>query len=176
MKLTNLLSFSLISVALVACASNDDNQGATGAQPDHTQARRAFDGASGAIDTAFAHLGSQSRIAPFGGTVDFSEPCSLSGSLDLNGSYDDSDAGTSIDLVAGFNACEEAEGTLGGSLHWVSSMSGTHIEDHWTGTLTLDDPSGSYSCAFDLHAITDDFEVTYNGSICGYDVSADLGL
>jgi len=177
MKLTNLFAFSFVSIALIACASDNDAPTQTGNQASKVQARRAFDGASGRIESAFGAL-DDNRVAPLGEVIDYSEPCSLGGSVDLNGQFDynETSADSSIDLTASFSACQEEEGLIDGSLHWTSAMSADHAEDDWTGTITVEDASGSYTCAFDLHTVLDNADITYSGSICGYDVNADLGL
>jgi hypothetical protein len=174
MKTSYLLALAA-SAALAACTTDDAGPGSGGPAPSNRGAEHAFSSADTAISTAARSVGSR-LTAPLAGTVNVSAACSRGGTVALAGSFDTSGTGTSFDVDATFAACAEAEGTLGGNLHWTSKIEGARIEDSWRGTLSFADATGTYSCTFDLTSIVDPTGVHYSGSLCGYDVQTDLNL
>ena len=116
------------------------------------------------------------NVAPLDGVISGSVACSVSGDVSVNGSYDTDGTNTDIDLTAAFNACEELEGTLDGSLHWTSSVTDTTVTDTWQGTLDFIDGYGTWTCVFDVTSIVDSTGVHYSGTICGYDAQVDVDL
>jgi hypothetical protein len=166
MKRTLILG-SLSLVAFAACTTTGEDR------PDSTTAGRSFRAADRALQTALGALDAHARIAPVTGNVNLTSPCSSAGSIGISGTYDNTDAGTSFDLIAAFSGCHEAEGTLDGSLHWTSvTTAAGHEDDHWSGNLDFSDQYGSWSCPYAVHMVSVDGATTeYTGTICGYDVS-----
>jgi hypothetical protein len=115
--------------------------------------------------------------APADLVLDFTGPCSLGGSVGVSGSYSGT-GGTSatFDLATTFDACHELQGTLDGDVHWTSEATGTSFTAAMTGDLAWDGSDGSASCTLDLHLAVGQLGVSYTGSLCGYDVTADLTL
>lgn len=173
MKTSYLLALAV--AALTACTTDDSGGSNTGPAPSNRGAEHAFSSADTAISTAARSIGSR-LTAPLSGTVNVSAACSRGGTVALAGSFDTSGTGTSFDVDATFAACAEAEGTLGGNLHWTSTVDGTSVTDSWRGTLSFADATGTYSCTFDLTSVVGPTGVHYSGSLCGYDVQTDLDL
>jgi hypothetical protein len=168
---TNLaLRLPVLLLAFAGCTTS--GTGPTNTAP-RQDAEHAFSAASAALEAAAGSL--DPHVARLTGQINVSSPCSQSGSIDLVGAFD-SDAGTRFDLDATFDACAEIEGELDGTLHWRETGAGTTFTDEWTGTLTFIDSAGSWSCVFDYSATIDDAGEHYAGTICGYDVNADLNL
>ena len=117
--------------------------------------------------------------APAQLALDFQGPCTLGGTVGVTGSYDGegSDSRAAFDLTTSFDSCKEATGTLDGSLQWTSVADGTTYTATMSGGLDWSGVNGdSASCDFDLTIAVDAQSVTYAGSLCGYDVQADLGV
>jgi hypothetical protein len=162
----------LLSLLTVAAACTASSQGSV---PDHTQAKHAYSAMSTRIDAALQAL--DSHVAPLSGAVSITEPCSLGGDLGLAGTYEASSNGVSaFDLTAGFDACQEADGSLDGSLHWIETTGADSVTDSWQGTLVFTDASGVWQCVFDYGVTAGAQGTHYTGSICGFDVNADLDL
>jgi hypothetical protein len=115
--------------------------------------------------------------APVVYALDFSGPCTLGGTVGVTGSYDASGTAdrSSFDLTAAFRACQEAQGTLDGSLRWTSVAEGETFRATMTGDLDFDGPEVSASCDFDLTIGVTAQSVTYSGQLCGYSL-AELGV
>ncbi len=121
----------------------------------------------------------QALAAPAELLLDFTGPCTLGGTVGVNGSYDSSGTGerAAFDLTAAFRSCKEAQGTLDGSLRWTSMADGTSFSATMTGDLDWSSVNGdSASCDFDLSIAVTPQTVTYSGQLCGYDMRADLGI
>jgi hypothetical protein len=111
--------------------------------------------------------------------LDFTGPCTLGGTVGVNGSYDGSGTGerAAFDMTTAFSSCKEAQGTLDGSLRWASVASGTSFSATMTGDLDWSNINGdSASCDFDLSMAVTPQTVMYSGHLCGYDLRADLGI
>lgn len=110
--------------------------------------------------------------------VTFTGPCTLGGSVTVTGSYQGADAGerAAFDLKTSFDSCRELTGTLDGSLNWTSVAEGNMFNASMTGSIDFDGNDTSVSCDFDLHMAVGPGAVSYSGSMCGYDVQADLGI
>lgn len=167
MRIATLLPLAV----LAACSSDSSNE------PSQHDAKRTFSAANSALEAASRSLGARARLAaPAAGSVDVTDACSQGGSITLAGTYDAGSDGSSIDVDASFDGCQEDEGALDGTLHWTSNVDGVRVEYSWIGTLTLTDATGTWQCAFDLSLIVDETGVHYAGSLCGYDVETDLDL
>ncbi len=173
MPKTILVSASLLGLALTACTtSNDPASNDTASRQDAIQA---FSAVSASMNAASNAIGSP--VASLVGTdIDISSPCSLGGDVSLTGSFE-SGAGTQFDVDAGFDACTEDEGVLDGVLHWNETVDAAGVTDAWQGTLDFTGDVGSFSCTFDYEMVVSATgSVHYSGTICGFDVEADLGL
>jgi len=111
--------------------------------------------------------------------LDFSGPCTVGGLVGVTGSYDG--AGTAdhaaFDMTATFDACQEAQGTLDGSMRWTSVANGTSFSATMKGELDWSGTKGeSASCDIDVKIAITPETVEYSGHICGYDVRTDLGI
>jgi hypothetical protein len=153
-------------LVLAACSSG----------PTEQESVQVFAATTVAMNTARGHAvvetsGSNTSVA-------FSGPCTLGGSVSVTGSYEGSDAGdrAAFDLKTTFNGCKELTGTLDGSLQWTSVADGNGFTAAMTGEIDYEGGDTSASCDFDLHLAVTSSTVNYSGSMCGYDVQADLGL
>lgn len=110
--------------------------------------------------------------------LSFTGPCTLGGSVSVTGSYEGADTGdrAAFDLKTTFDGCKELTGTLDGSLQWTSVAEGGNYNASMTGSIDFDGSNTSASCDFDLHIAVTSSSVNYSGSMCGYDVQADLGI
>lgn len=116
--------------------------------------------------------------APAELTLNFSGPCTLGGTVGVTGSYDTSGSAerAAFDLDASFDNCRDATGTLDGGLAWTSVAEANAFSATMSGDLAYDGPNASFSCSIDLHLAVDSASVSYSGSICDYDIQADLGI
>jgi len=117
--------------------------------------------------------------APADLTLDYSGPCTLGGTVAVNGSYTGDGAAddrAAFDLTASFNGCHELTGTLDGSLQWTSVATGNSFTASMTGELAWKGSNGEASCDFDLSLSVGDTGVSYDGRLCGYDVKTELVL
>jgi hypothetical protein len=167
-----LVSMSLVTAA--ACSSG----------PTKSESLQIFAAATTAMTSAQARAVSDAQQlqvlgAPAELLLDFTGPCTLGGTIGVNGSYDSSGTGerAAFDLTTAFRSCKEAQGTLDGSLRWSSVATGTSFSATMKGDLDWSSASGdSASCDFDLSIAVTAQAVTYSGHLCGYDVQADLGI
>ena len=169
MKLSKLL----VLVSLAACSS----------QPSKEESLQVFAAATTAMTSA------QSRAVTDAGppaaltvpgklALDFAGPCTIGGTVAVSGLYDFSGTGTrtEFDLTTSFDGCTELGGTLDGSLRWTSVADGTRFSATMEGELDWSADGKSASCDFDLSLAVDEQSVRYSGSLCGYDLAADLGI
>ena len=118
------------------------------------------------------------QVAPADEVVlDYSGPCSLGGTVDVEGSYsgDGSDEAT-FDLKTSFVGCHEITGTLDGSLEWTSASTATGFTATMKGGLDWKGNDGEASCDFDLTMSITESLISYAGHLCGYDVRTELAL
>ena len=154
-------------LALAACADNG---------PSKQEAARIYQAMSVAATNgrvqAVNHAGAP-LTAPADLTLDYSGPCSLGGTVGVQGTFsgDETTATGSYDLTAAFAACHEAPGTLDGSIHWSGSSSATGFSSSMVGNIDFDDGSTTTSCAIDVQMTVGATGVTSTGTFCGYDVS-----
>jgi hypothetical protein len=111
-------------------------------------------------------------------TLDFSGPCTLGGTASVNGSYegDSNDDHATFDLNTKFVGCHEATGTIDGELHWTSTADANGFSASMTGDLDWTGSNGSASCGFDVSLQVSATDISYSGSLCGYDVSTELHI
>lgn len=167
-----IVSMSLVSAA--ACSSG----------PTKSESLQIFAAATTAMTSAQTRAVTDAQQlqvlgAPAELLLDFTGPCTLGGTVGVSGSYDSSGTGdrAAFDLTAAFRACQEAQGTLDGSLRWTSATNGTSFSAAMKGDLDWSGANGdSASCDFDLSMAVTAQSVAYSGHICGYDVQADLGI
>jgi hypothetical protein len=168
MKLATLLPLLL----LAACTDNATKD----------ESVQIFAAATTALGSAQAKAVDQARaahlVAPADLTVDFSGPCTLGGTVALNGAYSgsDNDDRAAFDLSASFAGCHEVTGTLDGSLQWTSLATATGFSATMSGGLDWKGNNGDASCDFDLALTIDGLGVNYGGHLCGYDVKTELVL
>ena len=162
----------LLPLVVLAACSN---------QPTKQESLRTFAAASSAMSTAQSKAVTQARgtalTAPADLSLSFNGPCTLGGTLAVNGSYtgDGSDDHAAFDLTTSFNGCVDVGGTLDGDLHWTSTADANGFSAAMTGNIDWSSGNDSASCGFDLHLAVTQSSVTYGGTLCGYDV-AELGL
>jgi hypothetical protein len=163
---------ALVTLTLTACSD----------QPSKQESLQAFAAATASMSSAQSRAvtaaGGSGVVAPAVLTLNFNGPCTLGGTVGVTGSYDDG-PGTgeraAFDMTASYNDCKEATGTIDGSLHWTSVIDGQNFSATMEGGIDFAAANGdSFSCDFDLRMAVTSTSVTYSGSICGYDVQADL--
>ena len=177
MKLTTVIG--LLSFSLAACATDSGSDVPTSSnRPSKQQSASLLVAATSGLGAAKSGaLGSQQSLTPAVITLDHTGSCELGGQFDISGTYDyDIDSTASEwDLDTQFSNCAVPEATLDGNLSWSQSVTATgDTLERITGTLSLTAPDGSASCVFDLTIATGASGVSYHGSVCGYDVAADL--
>lgn len=178
MKLTMI---GLLSLSLAACATDAGSDGPpSGNRPSKQQSASLLAAATSGLSAAKTEaLGSQSSLTPAVVTLDHSGACELGGQFEISGTYDyDIDSAASEwDLHTEFSNCAVPEATVDGNLSWSQSVTATgDTLEKITGTISLIAPEGSASCVFDLTIATGASGVSYHGTVCGYDVAADLSI
>src|SRR5690242_20306179 len=134
---------ALLPLALLAACTD---------QPSKEESVQIFAAATTALTSAQAKAVDQARsgqlTAPAELLVDFTGPCSLGGTLRVNGTYAGSsdDEHAAFDLGAAFNGCREVTGTLDGDLTWTSEASAAGFSATLTGGLDWQGNNGSASC------------------------------
>jgi len=148
-------------------------------QPTKEESVRVWSAASVSLSTAqtqavtVAKTGTNSADV----TLDYSGPCTLGGSVSVDGNYsgDGNDERAAFDLTANFNGCKDIGGTLDGDIHWTSTADAAGFTAAMTGSLNWESGSDSATCDFDLHLAVSQTSITYGGSLCGYTM-AELGI
>jgi len=109
--------------------------------------------------------------------VDWSGPCALGGTVAIRGAYDgdSSDARASFDLQTRFDACQEAEGVLDGSVRWRSRANGTTFNATMDGTIEWRGQGAhdAMSCGIDVEIWLTPVDLYVEGSVCGSPVVSD---
>jgi hypothetical protein len=122
----------------------------------------------------------QAQFAPAARNLDYTGPCDSEGSFEIKGIYDDASgngAAAAFDLQANFNNCVSLTRTaLDGNLHWSSTSDANGFSAAMTGSIAFSDQTTSATCDLDLHMAVTSSSISYSGTVCGYDVNADLGL
>lgn len=162
MKIVKLLPFLLIA----ACSS----------EPSKEESIQVFAAATASMSStqSRATLGTSGNA-----TLEYTGACILGGSFSVIGSYLNTGAGgerTTFDLTTTFDNCNEGTGTLDGSMQWTSVADGNYYSASMVGDLAFSGSNVDTSCAFDLHMTVEPVTVTYSGSVCGYDIAADLDI
>jgi len=112
-------------------------------------------------------------------SVDFSGACASGGTFSMTGTYNGqttSEDRAAFDLATAFVNCGNNGTTLDGELHWTSVVAGQSFSASMVGELSAHGPNVDASCAFDVHMVVDRTLIGYSGSICGYDLNADLNI
>jgi hypothetical protein len=117
------------------------------------------------METAFKSLSPHASLTA---TIAQTSPCSTSGDLALNGTYDNV---AGFDVTASFSGCIEGDDTLVGDLHWTETTDAAGITDTWNGSLVVTDATGTWTCGFDYSSIASASGVQLSGTICGFDVT-----
>lgn len=157
------LAITILSSFLFACTA----QTADKPQASKRDAGRALATASALLDSIDTNTVVNGLLPASTATVDFSEPCPTSGSIELDGTFETSDGGrTDLDVTAGFLGCATGSEQIDGTLHWTQTVDGGDYTSLFDGTLTWQGPGGSASCSFDI-AVNNG---TVTGTACGYDV------
>jgi hypothetical protein len=158
-----------LMLVLAACGGG----GNSGSQQ---EAFTAFGAATAAMGQAQAKAvaAAKSLVTPEVLTINYTGPCTTSGSTSVTGSYDTSGSGqaAAFDMTVGFDACADAQGTLDGSITWTSTVSSTGYTAAMQGDIDYASPQGSASCEFDLtvSVANSGASVTYKGKVCGYSI------
>jgi hypothetical protein len=163
MKTTMLLSL----VLLAACDSG----------PTETESIQVFGTATQEMSIALdrATVGISGTTT----TIDYSGGCASGGTFSITGAYQGqvfSEDRAAFDLTTTFDHCGNAGNALDGSLHWTSVIDRSAYDATMIGDLSASGPNLDVSCAFDLHMLVDSAVIAYSGSICGYDLNADLNI
>ncbi len=112
-------------------------------------------------------------------SVDVSGACASGGTFSMSGTYagqTTSEDRAAFDLTAAFVGCGNLGTTLDGELHWTSVVAGQAFDAAMVGELRAQGPDLDASCGFDLHMVVDRTLIAYSGSLCGYDLNADLNI
>lgn len=166
---TPLLLSSVLLVAAAGCNSG----------PTKSESLQVFAAATAAMAQAQSRAVADAQaVAPADLALDFSGPCTLGGTVGVSGRYDTSGSGqnAAFDLTVAFDNCREVTGTLDGNLRWTSVVDGSSFTATMKGDLGFEGNNVSASCDFDLRLAVDSTSVSYSGSLCGYDVQADLNV
>jgi hypothetical protein len=155
----------------------------TDSGPSKSDASRLFVATTGAVTAAQSKAVTatqQSQLtAPAVRNLDYIGPCSAEGSSEVRGTYDDSGtaAASTFQLQVSFTNCVDVTGNaLNGSLQWTSNQSSTGFDATLTGSIDWSDHQNAASCDLDLHLAVNESTILYAGTVCGYDVQADLHL
>lgn len=154
----------------------------TDSGPTTQEASLLFVATTGAVTSAQAKAVSATQsalTAPAVRNLDYIGPCGAEGSSEVRGTYDDAGtaAASTFELQVTFTNCVDLTGNaLNGSLHWSSSASSTGFDATLSGSVDWSDHQNQASCDLDLHMAVNGSSILYAGSVCGYDVQADLHL
>jgi hypothetical protein len=167
----------LILIPLLLVAACSDNNATK------EESVQIFAAASSALGSAQAKAVDDARAraqltAPAELAIDFSGPCTFGGTVSLRGTYvgDDNDDRATFDLDAEFDNCREIGGTIDGGLVWTSVASSSGFAAELRGGLDWEGNDADASCDFDMELAVNATGVAYDGSLCGYDVRAELSL
>ncbi len=169
----SFLSIPLCSLVLASCASQSEPT----TKPTSREASLELSAATAALASAQSRALPASLVAPDTATVDYNGSCDAGGHVAITGTYDyaTTSADSSWDLDATFTGCADNDGVLDGALHWTQAVTATSVAQTLTGNLSWVGTQGSASCAFDVTLAVDATGSHYHGTVCGYDVSADVG-
>ena len=167
-----ILTLGLPLLFAAACTSGPSKQDAS----------RLFVATTAAVQTAQqkAVTSTQALTTPAARNLDYIGPCDGEGSFEIKGTYDDasgSGAAAAFDLQASFNNCVSLTHTaLDGNLHWSSTSDASGFSASLGGSISFSDQTSSAACDLDLHMAVTTTSISYAGTVCGYDVTTDLGL
>lgn len=168
------LSMMILPLSLLAACSDG---------PTKEESLKVFAAATTAMSSAQSRAVTDARansaLAPVDRLdLDFSGPCTLGGTAKVTGSYEGAgvDDHASFDLNTTFAGCHELTGTLDGELHWTSVAAADKFTASMKGGLDWHGQDGDASCDFDLSLEVSNVGISYGGTLCGYDVKADLKI
>ena len=113
-------------------------------------------------------------------TVHFDGACPGGGTMHVDGSYDGPGTGNAaaFDLDMTFAQCKSADGdTVDGDVKWMSTASlATGFAETKTGHIAVEGSNFAAACDFDVTLAVNLAQISYGGTICGFDVQALLKL
>jgi hypothetical protein len=111
--------------------------------------------------------------------IQFDGACPAGGTMHVDGSYDGPGTGNAaaFDLDMTFTQCRSALGdTVDGDVTWTSTASATGFSETETGQIAVDGGHVSAACDFDVTLAVTAAQISYGGTMCGYDVQLLLAL
>lgn len=180
MKVIRLVPFAL----LAACSSGPSNGDALKMFAASSQAMTTAQNA--AVEQARAQQQTPVAPRPAGNSLalSYSGACATGGTVAVTGTYDGDGTGAqaAFDVTVTFDGCAGGVGTLDGSLTWTSTATSTSFVATMTGSLSYADASTSFACDYDLTTSvavsgagsSASADLSYSGSLCGYDVNTQL--
>jgi len=158
---------SLSLLALVGCAS-----------PSKQDSARVFTAmtttTTAAISAAVGDARHHAAVVPAALAIQFDGACPGGGTMHVDGSYDGPSNGSTaaFDLDMAFAQCKNALGdTVDGDVRWTSTASAaTGFSETMTGQIAVDGSNFSAACDFDVTLAVTAAQVSYGGTMCGYDV------
>ncbi len=115
-------------------------------------------------------------VVPAALAIHFDGACPGGGTMHVDGSYDGAGTGNSaaFDLNMTFAQCKSALGDMvDGDLTWSSTASAaTGFSETMTGHVAVDGNNVSAACDFDVTLAVNAAQISYGGTMCGYDVQA----
>jgi hypothetical protein len=162
-------SIHLLSLVVVAACS-------TG--PSKQDSVRVFaatmSAASAAQSAAVSDARTHAAAAPGALAITFDGACPGGGTMHVDGNYDGSgtDDRATFDMNMAFAQCRDALGdVVDGNLHWNATASGdTDFSETMTGDIAVDGGGTSTDCGIDMTLALSATQVSYAGTMCGYDV------
>ena len=167
MNLTKLVPLILIA----ACSSGPSKQ-------DSLKVFAATNSAMASIQSTAVTASRTTALVPASVTVNYTGACTGGGTAAVTGTYDGDGTNdqAAFDMTMTFTNCTEELGSIDGTMHWTSVASGTSFMSTMTGSISYHDPQTDASCAYDVSLDVTSTTVTYSGTMCGYDVDADLNI
>ena len=136
--------------------------------------------ATSAQSAAVANARQHEAALPAALAIQFDGPCPGGGTMHVDGTYDGSGTGNAaaFDLDMTFAQCTSALGdTVDGDVTWTSTASAaTGFSETMTGHIAVDGNHVSAACDFDVTLAVSLAQVSYAGTMCGYDVQALITL
>jgi hypothetical protein len=152
--------------------------------PSKQDSARAFEAmttaATTAQSTAVANARQHLAAVPAALVIQFDGACPGGGTMHVAGSYDGPGTGNAaaFDLDMTFAQCTSALGdTVDGDVTWTSTASAaTGFSETMTGDIAVHGRNVSAACDFDVTLAVNLAQISYGGTMCGYDVQALLTL
>jgi hypothetical protein len=119
-------------------------------------------------------------VVPAALAIQFDGACPGGGTMHVDGTYDAAGSGNAaaFDLDMAFAQCTGALGdAVDGDVTWTSTASAaTGFSETMTGHIAVDGRNVSAACDFDVTLAVDAAQLSYGGTMCGYDVQVLLTL